>query len=152
VPNPNGVGTFPVDCAVAAGTNQNGIAPYDRTSVGNAFVAYTWSFPAVNFTAGPSGTLASGFPYQPQRDFAFPEGSRATYYYARRGSSRLPTFYSLNLALEATWKPLGERSLGLVGGPIELGMKAEVFNFTNQQKVVDNANISTLPGPYYGDP
>jgi hypothetical protein len=31
-------------------------------------------------------------------------------------------------------------------------MKAEVFNLTNQQKVVDNAKISVPPDQYYGDP
>jgi hypothetical protein len=145
-----GVGT--VDCSEAAGHNQYGIANYDRTSVLNAYVAYTWNLRIVDITAAPSGTLASGLPYQQQVVFAFPDGSPGNYFYTKRGSSRLPTFYALNFALEASFRPFNQRSFWLVGGPIELGVKGEVCNLTNQQKIVDTAFISTLPDEYFGEP
>ncbi len=151
VPNANGVGTFPMDCAVAAGTNQRGLAPYDQTSIANVFVAYTWNLPMGNITAAPSGTLASGVPYQEQRPFQAPDGSIAgDYFYTKRGSSRSLTSYTLNFALEATFKPFGQGSLWLVGGPIEIGVKGEVFNLTNQQQVLSPGILT--PGPNYGLP
>src|SRR5262249_22073465 len=95
VPNENGQGTFAQDCAIALTQNQGGIALYDRTSVANAFVSYTWNLPIVNIVAAPSATLFSGLPYQEQRTFNLPSniGGTGVYYYQPRGSERLLTSY-----------------------------------------------------------
>ncbi len=154
IPNANGVGTFPMDCAEAAGTNQYFLAQYDRTSILNALAAYTWNFPIVNVTAAPSFFLQSGAPYQQQRTFLFPDGTRPLYNYTRTGDSRLPTTYQINFALEALFKPFGSGSMGIVGGPLEIGFKGEIFNITNQQQVVRNnsTSITLAPGVNYGLP
>jgi len=144
------VGSLP--CGQATDLNQFGIAPYDRTHVLNVLAAYTVSLPFVNLSAGPVFRWQSGLTYQRQRRFGLPDGSRAFYFIDPRGSSRLPSWYQIDFALEATFKPFGEGSLSLVGGPIELGVKAEVFNLTNQQTVVDTASISTLPDEFFGKP
>jgi len=148
--SPNLVG--PIPCTVASSTNQYGIASYDRTSVANAFIAYTFNLPVVNITAAPSGTIFSGLPYQMQQTYVNPDNTRSTYFYTPRGSSRLPTAYQLNFALEATFKPVGNQGLWLIGGPLELGVKGEVFNLTNQQQQVSNSLISLLPNSNFGLP
>jgi hypothetical protein len=149
-------GVGDVDCAVAEGTNQYGIAPYDRTSILNAFTAYTWNWPFVNLTAAPSVNLQSGIPYQGQRTVQYPSdiGGTFTYYYDKAGSFRTPTVYQLNFSLEALVKPFGSGAMGLVGGPLEIGVKGEVFNVTNQQNFVRNnsTSITLTPGPNLGLP
>ncbi|HTO89136.1 MAG TPA: TonB-dependent receptor [Thermoanaerobaculia bacterium] len=148
----NVTGVGPIDCAVAANTNQNSLAPYDRTSILNAFAAYTWNFPIVNLTAAPSVLLSSGIPYAPQRTFRFPDGTNALYYYAPDVTQRTPTYYQANFALEALFKPFGGGSYSIVGGPIEIGFKGEIFNITNQQPVIRNnsTSITLTPGPNLG--
>jgi hypothetical protein len=136
-----------VDCAVAGGTNQYGLAAYDRTSILNGFTAYTWNFPILNLTAAPSFNLQSGAPYQQQRSFTYPDGTLPLYYYSKTGSSRLPTTYAINFSLEALAKPFGSGSMWLIGGPVEIGVKAEVFNVTNQQNVVRNNSTSIQLAP-----
>ena len=118
----------------------------------NAFIAYTFNLPIVNITAAPSGTIFSGLPYQQQQTYGNPDGSRSTYFYTPRGSSRLPTGYQVNFALEATFKPIGNQGLWLIGGPLELGVKGEVFNVTNQQPQISNSLISLLPNSNFGLP
>ena len=144
-----GVGMLP--CPVAEGNNKFGIAPYDRTHVLNLFTAYTMSLPFANLTAAPSFFWESGLPYQQQRTFTTPGGT-ATYFYTRRGSSRLPSTYEIDFALEATFKPVGNSSMWLVGGPLEVGVKGEVFNVTNRQEVIDNTRIVLVPNQFFGDP
>jgi len=139
------VGIGPMPCVDAEGANHYGIAGFDRTSIFNAFVAYTASLPVVNITAAPSFNVQSGLPYQRQRSFAAPDNSRPIYFYDQRGDERLPTTYQLNFALEGTFKPFGNGALSLVGGPVEIGLKAEVFNLTNQQKVYRTDLISLAP-------
>ncbi len=148
----NVTGVGPIDCAVAANTNQQGYGPYDRTSILNAFTAYTWNFPWLNLTAAPSVVLLSGIPYAPQRTFRLPDGTNANYYYASDKTQRTPTSYQANFSLEALFKPLGNNSYSIVGGPIEIGVKGEVFNFTNQQPVLRNnsTSITLTPGPNLG--
>jgi hypothetical protein len=138
-------GVAPMPCPEAAGNNQYGVSPFDRTSILNAFVAYTWSTPFVNLTGAPSLLLQSGLPYQRQRTFGEPDGVRPNYFYDKRGSSRLPTMYAVNFALEAMFKPFGTGGFGLVGGPIELGLKGEVFNLTNQQNTFRTDRIQLAP-------
>jgi hypothetical protein len=133
------------DCAQASLVNQYGIAPYDRTSILNAFVAYTWSLPWLNLTGAPSILLQSGLPYQRQRNFVKPDGVTTPYFYDKRGSTRLPTMYQLNFALEATFKPMGNGGFSIIGGPLELGVKGEIFNVTNQQPVYRTDLIQLAP-------
>lgn len=55
------------------------------------------------------------------------------YYDTPQGSSHLPGWYQLNFAFEATFK-MFER--------LELALKADIFNITNQQPAIDNTKIS----------
>jgi hypothetical protein len=148
----NVTGVGPIDCAQAAATNRFGLPYYDRTHVLNLFTSYTYSLPIVNITAAPAFTWFSGLPYQPQRNFVFPDGTQPTYYYAPRGSSRLPSTYQLDFALETTFKPFGNGAMSIIGGPIELGFKAEIFNVTNQQEVVRQDRIRLVPDANFGVP
>jgi hypothetical protein len=138
------IGTVP--CSSVLDTNRFGVAPYDRTHVLNLFSAYTWSWPAVNLTAAPAFTWFSGLPYQRTRTVVVPSGATGVNtYFDPRGSSRLPSSYQFDFALEATFKPAGSASLGLIGGPLELGVKGEVFNVTNQQEVLRSDRIELRP-------
>jgi hypothetical protein len=141
-----------MDCAQAAAFNRFGIASYDRTHILNLFTSYTFSLPIVNLTAAPVFTWQSGLPYQGQRNFAFPDGTQPAFFYDPRGSLRLPSTYQIDFALEATFKPMGSTSLGIIGGPIELGFKGEVFNVTNKQEVVRNNAIRLTPDANLGVP
>jgi Carboxypeptidase regulatory-like domain/TonB-dependent Receptor Plug Domain len=134
------VGRIP--CPQATDVNRYGYAPYDRTHVLQAFTAYTLPLRWVAITAAPSVLWQSGLPYQRQRNFSI-QGETDTYFYDKRGSSRLPNHYAVNFALETVFKPWG---------PIELGVKGEVFNLTNQQKVVRSDRISLLPNEFFGAP
>lgn len=146
-----GVGTLP--CDVAASTNQFGLAAYDRTHVVNIFAGYTLPLSFANITAAPSFYYTFGLPFQRQRTFPVPSGARYNYFFDERGSSRLSSIYQLDFALEATFKPFGSSSpVPLVGGPIELGVKGEVFNLTNQQKTFRTDLISLLPNSAFGTP
>ena len=138
------IGTVP--CASVLNTNRFGIAPYDRTHVLNFFSAYTWSWPVVNLTAAPAFTWFSGLPYQRTRTVVVPSGATGiNTYFDPRGSSRLPSTYQLDFALEATFKPAGNAALGLIGGPLEIGVKGEVFNLTNQQETIRTDRIELRP-------
>jgi hypothetical protein len=137
-----GVGNLP--CSVALNVNQNGLLPYDRTHVFNAFTAYTLPLSWISITAAPSFIWQSGLPYQAQRSASNAQlGTVGTYFFEKRGSRRLPNFYQLNFALEAVFKPWG---------PFEIGAKGEVFNLTNQQKQISNTSIRLIPGSNFGLP
>ncbi|MDQ5872730.1 MAG: TonB-dependent receptor, partial [Acidobacteriota bacterium] len=135
------VGTVP--CPQVTDANQYGYAPYDRTHLLKAYTAYTLPLSFVAITAAPSVVWQSGLPYQRQRNASAIHGETYTYFYDKRGSSRLKDFYQLNFALEAVFKPWG---------PLELGVKGEVFNVTNQQPVISNTFISRLPDANFGLP
>jgi hypothetical protein len=98
----------------------------------------------VAITAAPSFFWQSGFPYQPQRA-AVNEviGTVGNYFFEKRGSHRLPDHYQLDFALEAVFKPWG---------PLELGVKGEVFNVTNAQKQISNVQIRLIPDANFGVP
>ncbi|PYQ63573.1 MAG: hypothetical protein DMF54_16415, partial [Acidobacteria bacterium] len=134
------VGRIP--CPLATDHNRYGLAPYDRTHIFKAFTAYTMPLNWVAITAAPSVIWQSGLPYQEQRNFSI-HGDTDTYFYTKRGSSRLPSFYQLDFALEAVFKPWG---------PFEIGAKGECFNVTNQQPAIDNTRISRLPNSFFGNP
>ena len=134
------VGRIP--CPEATDHNRYGYLSYDRTHQFKAFTAYTLPLSWVAITAAPTFLWQSGLPYQQQRNFTI-HGDTDTYFYTKRGSSRLPNYYELDFALEAVFKPWG---------PIEIGAKGEVFNVTNQQQVIDNARISLVPNQFFGAP
>jgi len=135
-----------VPCNQVLNDNQQGIAGYDRTNVLNAFVAYTASLPYVNITAAPAFTFYSGTTYQEQRSVTVPSGATGyNYYFTPRGSSRLPSTYQFDFALEATFKPMGQNGFSIVGGPLEIGVKGEIFNVFNTQKVIRTDYIELRP-------
>lgn len=144
-----GVGTIP--CTQAESHNQFGPASYDRTSVFQLFAAYTLPLGFMNLTGAPAFTLQSGEPYQQQITYHNPVGLNNNYLLTPRGSSRLPTTYELDFALEATFLPLQSTKIPFVTGPLEIGVKGEVFNVTNQQQVLFNNGISLLPNQFFGD-
>jgi hypothetical protein len=149
--NVTGVGA--INCADALNNNRFGLPLYDRTHVVNLFSAYTYPLSFMNITAAPTFTYFSGLPYEPQRNIRTPDGSTtSTYFYEPRGSSRLPSTYQIDFALETTFKPFGNGALSLVGGPVELGFKAEIFNVTNQQEVVRQDRIRLIPDANFGVP
>ena len=145
-----GVGSIP--CTAAESNNQYGLAPYDRTHIVNVFAAYTMPLGMVNLTAAPVFNYQTGLPYQRQRTFSVPAGAPATYFFDPRGSSRTPSTYRVDFSLEATFLPIGNTQIPLVTGPVELGVRGEIFNVTNQQKVALNTSISLLPNSFFGDP
>jgi hypothetical protein len=128
------------DCADILSHNRRGLLSYDTTHLVKVFAAYTLPLSIVNLTAAPSFTFSSGLPYQQQQVFNI-HGDTDVYYYTQKGSDRLPNWYGLNFALAADFK---------VFGPLQLGLKGEVLNLTNQQPVVALAGNSLLPGPNYG--
>jgi hypothetical protein len=146
----NGVGTIP--CTQAESNNQYGPASYDRTHVFQFFAAYTMPFSFMNLSAAPAFSFQTGEPYQEQFTFHNPAGQNYNYFLTPRGSSRLPSTYQLDFALEATFLPVGNTKIPLVTGPLEIGVKGEVFNVTNQQQVFFNNGISLLPNSFFGDP
>ena len=145
-----GVGTIP--CTVAESTNQYGLAPYDRTHIVNIFAVYSKPLGPVVLTAAPVLNYQSGLPYQRQRTFSVPTGTPATYFFDPRGSSRTPSTYELDFSLEAAFRPLGGTQVPLIAGPVEIAVRGEVYNVTNQQKVALNTGISLLPNQFFGDP
>ncbi|HZI67203.1 MAG TPA: TonB-dependent receptor [Thermoanaerobaculia bacterium] len=137
-----GVGNLP--CSQALNQNQYGYLPYDRTHIFKAFTAYTLPLSWVAITAAPSFIWQSGFPYQPQRAATTAGiGTVGNYFFDKRGSSRLPNHYRLDFALETVFKPWG---------PLELGVKGEVFNLTNQQPQTSVVSIRLIPDANFGAP
>jgi hypothetical protein len=141
------VGRIP--CPQATNVNRYGYAAYDRTHIFQAFTAYTLPMKWVAITAAPSFYWQSGLPYQMQRNFSI-NGETDIYFYEKRGSHRLPNNYQLDFALEAVFKPWG---------PIEVGVKGEVFNVTNQQyqltctgSCLNPTNPATALEPTFGKP
>jgi hypothetical protein len=139
-------------CTQAEITNQYGPSAFDRTHVFQAFGAYRLPLGIVNLTAAPAFTWMSGLPYQEQIAFRNPAGTNVSYFVTPRGSSRLPDSYRVDFALEATFQAFGANTVPLVAGPLEFGLKGEVFNVTNQQEVFFNNAISLLPNGFFGDP
>jgi hypothetical protein len=137
------VETTEMPCVQAFATNSYGLASYDRTHIFRLFSAYTLPLSFANFTFAPTFVWQSGTPYQRQRNFTAPDGTLYPFLYDKLGSSRLDDTYALNFALEATLKPWG---------PIEVGVKGEVFNLTNQQKVIDSNFIRLTPNETFGTP
>jgi hypothetical protein len=129
-------------CPEILGHNRGGVLPWDVTHSVKIFTAYTYPFSFMNLTAAPSFTWFSGLPYQQQRTFTI-NGDTDLYYDTPQGSSRLKDWYQLNFSLEASFKILN---------PVELGLKADVFNVTNQQPVIDPTRVVLTPTGDFGTP
>jgi hypothetical protein len=129
------------DCVDILGTNRRGLLSYDVTHLVKIFAAYTYPFSFMNLTAAPSFTFTSGLPYQAQRTFSI-NGDTDNYFYEARGSQRLPNWYQVNFALAADFK---------VFGPLELGVKGEIRNLTNQQPTIA-PGIVLQPNENFGLP
>jgi hypothetical protein len=127
------------DCANILAYNRYGLLSYDATHLVKVFVAYTYPTSIVNLTAAPSFTFSSGLPYQQQQVFNI-NGDTDVYYYTKKGSDRFPQWYQLNFALAADFN---------IFGPLQIGLKGEVLNLTNQQTLTNG--ISLLPNAQYGD-
>jgi hypothetical protein len=130
-------------CPLVTDINRYGLASYDRTHSVKAFTAYTLPLSWVAITAAPSFFWQSGLPYQEQRSTSSLHGYTFTYFFEKRGSRRLPSYYRLDFALEGVFKPWG---------PLEVGVKGEVFNLTNQQPIIDNTRLTLIPGSSFGFP
>ncbi len=121
-----------IDCAVAAASNREGYAPFDRTHVVRAYSAYHLPFKVVQVVVSPVVTVQSGDTFQRQTTLTalsadgFATGNTVSYYYAPAGSDRLPTIYQLDFGSEATYPFAG----------VEVGLKGEVFNVTNTQRQI----------------
>ena len=130
------------NCPDILAHNRYGTQTYDAPHLVKIYTAYTMPFSILNLTAAPSFTFSSGLPYQQQQVFNI-NGDTDVYYYTKKGSSRLPNWYSLNFALQADFK---------IFGPLEIGVKGEVVNLTNQQPVIANGGITLLPNENFGQP
>jgi hypothetical protein len=114
------------------GPNKNGRAAYDQAHNLKLLGAYVRTFGRVNVAAGLGGQLVTGLPYTKSRtvNVLIPgtttnAGPTTTYFYEQRCSDTLPTLYQLDASLETTFT---------VWQTVELGVKGEVFNFTDVQK------------------
>jgi hypothetical protein len=129
-------------CPEILGHNRGGYLPWDLTQSVKVFGAYTIPFSFMTLTAAPSFTWAEGLTYQQTRLLQI-NGDTDTYYDTPQGSSRLKDWYQVNFSLEASLLSLR---------PVELALKADIFNITNQQSVVDANQIVTTPGDLFGQP
>jgi hypothetical protein len=122
-----------ISCAeVNDGPNKDGRAGYDQEHNLKLGGAYTRSLGPVNLTAGLGGQVVTGLPYTKARTLnvltpgtTTNAGPTVTYFYEQRGSDELPTIYQVDGSLEATFT---------VFRRLELGVKGEVFNITDQQR------------------
>ncbi|HKB81379.1 MAG TPA: TonB-dependent receptor [Thermoanaerobaculia bacterium] len=121
-----------IDCGVAASTNREGDAPYDRTHVLRAYTAYHLPVKSLSVTLSPVVTFESGDTYQRQAILTvisspgIPTGSTVTYNYDPAGTDRLPSTYQIDFAAQAI-RPVGH---------VEVGLKGEIFNITNVQRQI----------------
>jgi len=129
-------------CPEVLGHNRGGVLPWDVTNSVKIFAAYTIPFSFMNLTAAPSFNYFTGLPFQQQRTLTI-NGDTDLYYDTPQGSSRLKDWYQLNFSVEASLKILN---------PVELGLKADIFNVTNQQTLIDPTRIVLTPTDTFGQP
>lgn len=127
-------------CPQILGHNRGGPLPWDVTNSVKLYGAYTYPMQSVNLTAAPSFTYTTGLPYQPTQNVTI-NGDSDVYYPLPQGSLRLPSWYQLNLSFEANFKMFE---------PVEIALKADIFNVTNQQPAIDNTKIVVVPGEDLG--
>ncbi|HEV2063677.1 MAG TPA: hypothetical protein VGS00_03920, partial [Thermoanaerobaculia bacterium] len=128
-----------IPCAIVNdGPNKTGLPDYNQTSNLKAGGAYVQSVGPVNLAVGLGGQLVTGVHFQKQRSMNVlipgctpvsaskcQAGPTETYFYDARGTESTPTIYQIDGSLEATFT---------VWKTVELGVKGEVFNITDQQK------------------
>jgi hypothetical protein len=100
--------------------------------------AYIFNFGPVALTAGSTGEWISGINYTPNRTVnvlrpgtTTNAGPTASYFYESRGSRRLSNYYTIDGSLEAVMR---------VWRTAEFGIKAEIFNLTNNQSKTSLTN------------
>ncbi len=129
------VGTIPCDSV----TNVWGTASYDRPHVLNMLGSYTMNLGPANLTFGGAGYWNSGLPYSKGSSIRvlYPDGTASnqsyTYLYEGRGSDRLPDVWTIDGSAEATWNVLAG---------VELGVKGEIFNLTDNQDPVSTTTTT----------
>ena len=129
-------------CPEILGHNHGGYLPWDVTNSVKLFTAYSIPFSFMNLTAAPSFTYFSGLTYQQQRTLVI-NGDQDLYYDTPQGSSRLKDWYQVNFSLEAAFRVLQ---------PVEIAIKGDIFNITNQQPATDATRIVLTPTELYGEP
>ncbi|HJQ38582.1 MAG TPA: TonB-dependent receptor [Thermoanaerobaculia bacterium] len=106
-----------------------GRATYDSPHVANVLGTYGFHLGPVNLTFGVGSRYRSGFAFSKIGSATVVDpfgelGESYSYYYEGTGSDRLPSVWSIDNSLEATF--------GVFHG-MEVGVKGEVFNVTNRQ-------------------
>lgn len=130
------IGTMP--CSQAINTYE-GRPSYDVPHVVNLLGTYGMNLGPVNLTFGVGGGWRSGYSFSKSNSVEVLDadgegtGNTYTYYYEGLGSDRLPSVYSLDTAVEATF--------GFWRG-MEVGVKAEAFNVTNNQAQIETNQTS----------
>jgi hypothetical protein len=122
-----------IPCAIVNdGSNKTGLPNYNQTSAIKGGGAYVQSIGPVNVAVGLGGSMFTGVHYQKQRSMnvlipgtTTNAGPTETYFYDARGTESTPTIYQIDGSLETTFT---------VFKTLELGVKGEVFNITDQQK------------------
>jgi hypothetical protein len=126
-----------INCGLAAAANKQGFSPYDRPHVLRAYTSYHVPLQKIQLNLSPVLTMQSGDTYQRQatltvlNNAGVATGNTVTYYYDGAGADRVPTIYQLDFAAEATYPIHG----------VEVGLKGEVFNVTDQQKQIQASTL-----------
>lgn len=131
------VGTLP--CSQAIDGTRFGPASYDRPHVFNLLGTYAMNLGPANLTFGSVANYMSGEPYSKAGtvtvldDAGEPTDQNYTYYYGGFNSERLNELWTIDGSVDAAWR---------VWGDVELGVKAEVFNISDNQEP-DNTTTTT---------
>jgi hypothetical protein len=125
---------------VQEGANKTGRSDFDRPHDLKAQGAYTFNLGPVALTAGSSGEWISGLNYTENRGVnvlrpgtTTNAGPTATYFYEQRGAHRLPNYYRVDGSLEGVVR---------VFRTAEVGLKAEIFNLTDNQAKINLTNTT----------
>jgi hypothetical protein len=125
---------------VVQGSNRYGKIPESIDHTFKAFGAYVQPIGHVNLALGLGASFQTGIHFQEQRSMnvltpgtTTNAGPTETFFYDVRGNESLPSIYQIDASLEATFG---------IFSTIELGVKGEAFNVTDQQRQVrvDNFN------------
>jgi len=109
--------------------NRQGLAPYDRTHRLRAFGTYLIEGHRVSLILGSAFRFESGVPYQAQADGDFGE-----LFLTPRGELSSPDILQLDLSTTVRLRPAKN---------LEMEVKAEVFNLTNEQeRLASETNVN----------